>query len=40
VIAYQEVPNDLIIDSAVILQHDDILGPEAAADGQQLRGAA
>ena len=40
VIAYQEVPNDLIIDSAVMLQYDDIVGPEAAADSQQLRGAA
>ena len=40
VIAYQEVPNDLIIDSAVMLQYDDIVGPEAAADSQPLRGAA
>ncbi len=40
VIAYQEVPNDLIIDSAVMLQYDDIVGPEAASDSQQLRGAA
>jgi flagellar biosynthesis protein FlhA len=40
VIAYQEVPNDLIIDSAVMLQYDDIIGAEATSDGQQLRGAA
>ena len=40
VIAYQEVPNDLIIDSAVMLQFDDIVGPEAATDSQPMRGAA
>ncbi len=40
VIAYQEVPNDLIIDSAVMLQYDDIIGPEAASENQQMRGAA
>jgi len=40
VIAYQEVPNDLIIDSAVMLQYDDIIGPEAASENQQIRGAA
>ncbi len=40
VIAYQEVPNDLIIDSAVMLQLEDIIGPEATSDSQQIRGAA
>ena len=40
VIAYQEVPNDLVIDSAVMLQFDDIIGPEASNDAGQLRGAA
>ncbi len=40
VIAYQEVPNDLIIDSAVMLQFDDIIGPEASSETSQLRGAA
>jgi len=40
VIAYQEVPNDLIIDSAVMLQFEDIIGPEATSDSQQIRGAA
>lgn len=40
VIAYQEVPNDLVIDSAVMLQFDDIIGPEASTDAGQLRGAA
>ncbi len=39
VIAYQEVPNDLIIDSAVMLQFEDIIGAEATND-MQLRGAA
>jgi flagellar biosynthesis protein FlhA len=40
VIAYQEVPNDLVIDSAVMLQFDDIIGPESNNDAGQLRGAA
>ena len=40
VIAYQEVPNDLVIDSAVMLQFDDIIGPESNTDAGQLRGAA
>jgi hypothetical protein len=40
VIAYQEVPNDLVIDSAVMLQFDDIIGPEASNDAGQLRGVA
>ena len=40
VIAYQEVPNDLIIDSVVMLQFDDIIGQESTPESQQLRGAA
>jgi flagellar biosynthesis protein FlhA len=40
VIAYQEVPNDLVIDSAVMLQFDDIIGPESSNEAGQLRGAA
>jgi flagellar biosynthesis protein FlhA len=40
VIAYQEVPNDLVIDSAVMLQFDDIIGPETSNEAGQLRGAA
>ena len=40
VIAYQEVPNDLVIDSAVMLQFDDIIGPESNNDAGQIRGAA
>ena len=40
VIAYQEVPNDLVIDSAVMLQFDDIIGPESSSEAAQLRGAA
>lgn len=32
VIAYQEVPNDVIIDSVVMLQHDEILGSEQFSD--------
>ena len=40
VIAYQEVPNDLIIDSVVMLQFDDIIGQESTPESLQLRGAA
>ncbi len=40
VIAYQEVPNDLVIDSSVMMQYDDIIGPDATAETQQARGAA
>ena len=40
VVAYQEVPNDLIIDSVVMLQFDDIIGQESTPETQQLRGAA
>ena len=32
VIAYQEIPNDVVIDSVVMLQHDDILGPDTGGD--------
>jgi len=40
VIAYQEVPNDLIIDSAVMLQFDAIIGSDAEVESPQVRGAA
>jgi flagellar biosynthesis protein FlhA len=40
VIAYQEVPNDLILDSVQMLQFDEIIGAETASENQQLRGAA
>lgn len=40
VLAYQEVPNDLIINSTTMLQFDDIIGPEVSSKGSQLRGAA
>lgn len=40
VIAYQEVPNDVIIDSAMMLQHDEIIGVETTTDSTTLRGAA
>ncbi|MFO0428196.1 MAG: FHIPEP family type III secretion protein, partial [Planctomyces sp.] len=32
VIAYQEVPGDVVIDSVTMLQHDEILGPEQVVD--------
>ncbi len=40
VIAYQEIPNDLVIDAAVMLQFDEIIGTEAPADNTALRGSA
>ncbi|MBC7965843.1 MAG: FHIPEP family type III secretion protein [Fuerstia sp.] len=40
VIAYQEVPDDLVIDSVVMLEFDDIIGIEAAAETKQFRDAA
>ena len=40
VIAYQEVPDDLVIDSVVMLEFDDIIGIEAAAENKQFRDAA
>ena len=40
VIAYQEIPNDLVIDAAVMLQFDEIIGAEAPADNPALRGSA
>ncbi|MFO0980007.1 MAG: flagellar biosynthesis protein FlhA, partial [Planctomycetaceae bacterium] len=40
VIAYQEIPNDLVIDAAVMLQFDEIIGTEAPADNPALRGSA
>ncbi len=40
VIAYQEVPNDLIIDSAVMLPFEGIIGSDAAVELPQVRGAA
>ncbi len=32
VIAYQEIPTDVVIDSVVMLQHDDILEPDTSPD--------
>ncbi len=40
VIAYQEVPDDLVIDSVVMLEFDDIIGTEAIAENKQFRDAA
>ncbi len=40
VIAYQEIPNDLVIDAAVMLQFEEIIGTEAAAENPALRGSA
>ncbi|MBL8812776.1 MAG: FHIPEP family type III secretion protein [Planctomycetaceae bacterium] len=40
VIAYQEIPNDLVIDAAVMLQFDEIIGAETPADNPALRGSA
>lgn len=40
VIAYQEIPNDLVIDAAVMLQFDEIIGAETPADNAASRGAA
>jgi flagellar biosynthesis protein FlhA len=39
VIAYQEVPNDVVIDSVAMLPHDDILGPEQNSDGSMRPGS-
>ena len=36
VIAYQEIPNDVVIDSTVMLQHDEILGADASNDSSGL----
>ena len=40
VIAYQEVPDDLVIDSVVMLEFDDIIGVEASPENRQFRDAA
>ncbi len=40
VIAYQEVPNDLVIDSVAMLEFDDIIGVETAPESRQFRDAA
>jgi len=40
VIAYQEVPDDLVIDSVVMLEFDEIIGVEAGSENRQLREAA
>ena len=40
VIAYQEVPNDLVIDSVVMLEFDDIIGVETVPENRQFRDAA
>jgi flagellar biosynthesis protein FlhA len=40
VIAYQEVPDDLVIDSVVMLEFDEIIGAEVVPDGRQFREAA
>jgi len=40
VIAYQEVPDDLVIDSVVMLEFDEIIGAEAAPENRQFREAA
>ena len=40
VIAYQEVPDDLVIDSVVMLEFDDIIGVEAVPENRQFRDAA
>ena len=40
VIAYQEVPDDLVIDSVVMLEFDDIIGIETTAENKQFRDAA
>ena len=40
VIAYQEIPNDLVIDSVVMLEFDDIIGIETTPENRQFRDAA
>jgi len=40
VIAYQEVPDDLVIDSVVMLEFDSIIGAEVAPESRQFREAA
>jgi len=40
VIAYQEIPNDLVIDSVVMLEFDDIIGVEIVPENRQFRDAA
>ena len=40
VIAYQEIPNDLVIDSVVMLEFDDIIGIETIPENRQFRDAA
>lgn len=40
VIAYQEVPDDLVIDSVVMLEFDDIIGIESAPENKPFREAA
>jgi flagellar biosynthesis protein FlhA len=40
VIAYQEVPDDLVIDSVVMLEFDEIIGADAAPESRQFREAA
>ncbi|MCA9034213.1 MAG: FHIPEP family type III secretion protein [Planctomycetaceae bacterium] len=37
IVAYQEIPSDIVIDSVVILQHDDIVGPNATNEPTQGR---
>ncbi len=39
-IAYQEVPDDLVIDSVVMLEFDEIIGEEAVPENRQFREAA
>lgn len=40
VIAYQEVPDDLVIDSVVMLEFDEIIGSESTTENRQFREAA
>ena len=40
VIAYQEVPDDLVIDSVVMLEFESIIGVETAPENRQFRDAA
>ncbi|MDA1231679.1 MAG: flagellar biosynthesis protein FlhA [Planctomycetota bacterium] len=40
VIAYQEVPDDLVIDSVVMLEFDEIIGTESTTENRQFREAA
>ncbi len=40
VIAYQEVPDDLVIDSVVMLEFDEIIGAEVVPESRQFREAA